>query len=375
MLETQTALEEAPSVCLGMMLVKQLEKIKSRLKELEIQLADPELLSDRMRYQSCLKELARLRPLAEQVSAYEQVDRELLQFEVLLKTKTKDEELAALYREEKAKLSSKRTQLAHSIEEKLLEGSDPDQDRNIIVEIRAGTGGEEAALFARDLFRMYSRYAAEEGLAIDVMNTSSTGKGGFKEIIFGVSGDRVHQRFKYESGIHRVQRVPETEASGRIHTSAATVAVLPEASEVEVNIKPEELRIEVCRAGGPGGQGVNTTDSAVQIMHIPTGMIVRCQDERSQHKNKAKALRVLRARLLELEREKQSREISQNRKKQVGSGDRSEKIRTYNFPDNRVTDHRISLTLHSLDEILDGHLDELVSALQKEDRLKRLGSL
>ncbi|MBI4358500.1 MAG: PCRF domain-containing protein, partial [Candidatus Omnitrophica bacterium] len=213
------------------------------------------------------------------------------------------------------------------------------------------------------------------GLTMEVISTNPTGKGGFKEVIFGVSGNGAYEKFRFESGTHRVQRVPETEASGRIHTSAATVAVLPEANEVEVHIKPEDLRIEVCRAGGPGGQGVNTTDSAVQILHLPTGLIVRCQDERSQLKNKNKALRVLRARLFEREQEKQARAISANRKKQVGSGDRSEKIRTYNFPDSRVTDHRIGLTLHALHDILDGDLDEMITALRKEDRAKRLEAL
>ncbi len=357
------------------MLIEQLKKIRSRVKELEMQLADPELFKNRTQYQSCTKELARLKPLAENFLEYERITKELADTEAFLRSKTKDEELLKLYEDEREKLLSKRTDLEALLEAKLLEGTDPDQDKTIIVEIRAGTGGEEAALFARDLFRMYSRFIDQEGLRLEVMNTNPTGKGGLKEVIFGVSGSGAYQKFQFESGTHRVQRVPETEASGRIHTSAATVAVLPEANEVEVNLRPDDLRIEVCRAGGPGGQGVNTTDSAVQILHIPTGMIVRCQDERSQLKNKTKALRVLRARLLEMEREKQAREISANRKKQVGSGDRSEKIRTYNFPDNRVTDHRIGFTLHSLSDILDGQLEELISALAKEDRMRRLGAL
>ena len=349
--------------------------MKSRLKELEERIADPELIKDRNQYQSCLKELARLRQVLEQASEYERVDQELRDVEGLLKNKSTDPELLKLSEEEHGRLVKRRAELETLLEEKLLEGSSPDQDKNIIVEIRAGTGGEEASLFARDLFRMYSRYAAEEGLGIEVFNTSPSGKGGFKEIIFGVSGKGAYQKLRFESGTHLVQRVPATEASGRIHTSAATVAVLPEATEVEVNIKPEDLRIEVCRAGGPGGQGVNTTDSAVQILHIPTGMIVRCQDERSQLKNKTKALRVLRARLFEAEKEKHDRAISENRKKQVGSGDRSEKIRTYNFPDNRVTDHRIGLTLHSLNDVLEGHIQELVSALIREERNKKLQAL
>jgi peptide chain release factor 1 len=357
------------------MLVEKLKQIRSRAKELEARLADPELFKDRAQFQSLSKELARLKPIVESFEACERLSRELLEIEALLKGKTKDAELVKLYEEEQEQLTRKRAELEGTIELKLLQGTDPDEDKNIIVEIRAGTGGEEAALFARDLFRMYSRYASRQNLVIEVMNTNLTGKGGIKEIIFGLSGGSAYSKFKFESGTHRVQRVPETEASGRIHTSAATVAVLPEANEVEVNVKPEELRIEVCRAGGPGGQGVNTTDSAVQIFHLPSGLMVRCQDERSQHKNKAKAMRVLRARLFEMEREKQAREISQNRRKQVGSGDRSEKIRTYNFPDSRVTDHRIGLTLHSLDDILDGNLDELVSALSKEDKLRRLENL
>ncbi|MBI4368527.1 MAG: peptide chain release factor 1 [Candidatus Omnitrophica bacterium] len=357
------------------MLVEQLRKIASRARELETKLAEPDLFKDRPKYQAYSKELARLRPMVEGFSEYENVAKELADVEALLRDKTKDEELLALYREEQSKLLTKRRELETFLEGKLLAGTDPNLDKNIIVEVRAGTGGEEAALFARDLFRMYTRFAAQYGLAIEVINTNPSGKGGLKEVIFGVSGGGAYEKFRFESGTHRVQRVPETEASGRIHTSAATVAVLPEANEVEVNLKPEDLRIEVCRSGGPGGQGVNTTDSAVQIFHIPTGMIVRCQDERSQLKNKTKALRVLRARLLEMEQEKQSREISENRKKQVGSGDRSQKIRTYNFPDNRVTDHRINFTLHSLSDILDGHLEELIEALAKEDRLRKLGAL
>jgi peptide chain release factor 1 len=357
------------------MLREQLQKMKSRLKELEERIADPELMKDRNQYQSCLKELARLRPVLEQASEYERVDRELHDVEGLLKNKSTDSDLSKMYEEEHEQLVKKRARLETLLEEKLLEGSDPDLDKSVIVEIRAGTGGEEASLFARDLFRMYSRYAVEEGLTIEVFNTSASGKGGFKEVIFGVSGKGAYQKLRFESGTHRVQRVPQTESSGRIHTSAATVAVLPEATEVEVNIGPDDLRIEVCRAGGPGGQGVNTTDSAVQILHIPTGLIVRCQDERSQLKNKTKAMRVLRARLFEAEKERLHRVMSENRKKQVGSGDRSEKIRTYNFPDNRVTDHRIGLTLHSLNDILEGHIQELVSALAREERNKKLQAL
>jgi len=246
----------------------------------------------------------------------------------------------------------------------LLLPKDPNDEKNILLEIRAGTGGDEASLFASDLFRMYSKYAESQGWKIEVLNTSWTGVGGLKEIILMISGIRVYSQLKYESGVHRVQRVPKTEAQGRIHTSAVTVAVLPEADEVEVNIKPEDIKIDVFRSSGPGGQSVNTTDSAVRITHIPSGAVVSCQDEKSQHKNKAKALKILRARLYDLEQQKQEKERSEHRKSQIGTGDRSEKIRTYNFPQSRVTDHRIGLTLHSLQNILEGHLEELIPPLQ-----------
>lgn len=245
-------------------------------------------------------------------------------------------------------------------------------ERAVILEIRAGTGGEEAALFASDLFRMYSKFSLNHGFKVELMSSSASGKGGFKEVIFEVSGPGAFQIFRYEGGIHRVQRVPETEASGRIHTSAVTVAVLPEAGEVEVRIDPKDIRIDVFRSSGPGGQSVNTTDSAVRITHLPTGLAVNCQDEKSQHKNKDKAMKILRARLYEFEREKQEKELTARRRSMVGSGDRSGKIRTYNFHDNRVTDHRIGLTLHKLDDILEGHLDELIQALAKADRAERL---
>jgi peptide chain release factor 1 len=351
---------------------ERVQEIKKRVQELEQMFSDPKTLKDQSKIQSFSKELARLRPIKDLSEEYDRIGRERVEMESLLKNEPHDEEFSKMYQEEHDALSAKQAEIETKIEDRLLEGSDPNADRNIIVEIRAGTGGEEAALFVRNLFRMYSRFAAANQLKIDVMDTNLAGKGGFKEIIFGVSGNRVYQRFQFESGTHRVQRVPETEANGRIHTSAATVAVLPEATEVEIDLKPEDIRIDICRSGGPGGQGVNTTDSSVQILHIPTGMIVRCQDERSQHKNKAKAFRVLRARLFEREQERQMKLISENRKKQVGSGDRSEKIRTYNYPDRRVTDHRIGLTLHSLHDILEGNLDELFGALLDEDKKRRL---
>jgi peptide chain release factor 1 len=254
--------------------------------------------------------------------------------------------------------------------------ADPFDRKNAIVEIRAGTGGDEAALFAADLFRMYARYAEGRGWKHDVLSSSPTGVGGYKEVIFLVEGKGAYGRFRYESGVHRVQRIPVTEASGRIHTSAVTVAILPEADEIDVDINPEEIRVDVFRSSGPGGQSVNTTDSAVRVTHVPTGLVVTCQDEKSQHKNKAKALKVLRSRLLERAKSQQDEERSRNRKLQVGSGDRSEKIRTYNFPQSRVTDHRIGLSLHKLEQVLDGNIDELVDALAANDsdaRLKAAG--
>ncbi len=336
-------------------------------------LADPgELLKDQKKYQECSRELARLRPVAEGILEHERLRQELSDVEILLQEETGDQEHEKLYEEEKIRLVARLAELKTEIEDGILSGSDSEGDKSIIVEIRAGTGGEEAALFARDLFRLYSRYAGQNGLKVEVMDSSIAGKGGFKEIVFAVTGQGAYSKFKYESGTHRVQRVPETEASGRIHTSASTVAVLLEPDEVDVDIKPEDIRIDICRAGGPGGQGVNTTDSAVQILHIPTGLLVRCQDERSQHKNKAKAMRVLRARLYELEREKKERQYSEARKKQVGSGDRSEKIRTYNFPDKRVTDHRIGVTLYSLDQVMEGNIEEFVRALAREERKQKL---
>ena len=240
------------------------------------------------------------------------------------------------------------------------------------MEIRAGTGGEEAALFVADLFRMYSHYAERNGWIVEVMSSNPTELGGFKEIIFAVEGKGAYSKFKFESGVHRVQRVPVTEAGGRIHTSTATVAVLPEADEVDVEIRPEDIRVDVYRSSGPGGQSVNTTDSAVRVTHIPTGMVVTCQDEKSQHKNKAKALRILRSRLLEMERESQKEEIDQERRIQIGSGERSERIRTYNFPQNRVTDHRINLTLYHLESVLEGELDEIIEALAAEEKMRTL---
>jgi peptide chain release factor 1 len=309
-----------------------------------------------------MKEYSQLSEIAE---LHNQIEGFTNQFE---ETKTiaqeeKDPQMRELAREELKELEVKLRDAGDKLKF-LLVPKDPLDEKNIIMEIRAGTGGEEAALFAADLYRMYSRFAETKGWKFEIMNSNETGLGGLKEIVFSISGNNVYENFRYESGVHRVQRVPETESSGRIHTSAVTVAVLPEADETEIDIRQEDLRIDVMRAGGPGGQCVNTTDSAVRITHIPTGVTVHCQDEKSQIKNKAKAMRILRARIYEMEEAKAAAERAETRKNQVGSGDRSERIRTYNFPDNRVTDHRIGLTLYKLDRIMEGEVGEIFDALK-----------
>ncbi len=351
---------------------QRLEKILKRVEEIEGLLAQPGVAWDPSRTSPLSKELAELTAIVKPFREFLQLEKEIQEVESLVQESRPDSDLHHLYEEEKERLLKKKAGLEGEIEDRLLKERDPDAGRNAIVEIRAGTGGEEAALFASNLFRMYSKYAQSCGLRVDVMNSNPTGKGGFKEIIFGVSGPHAFRRFRFESGIHRVQRVPETEASGRIHTSAVTVAVLPEAEEVDIQLNPADLRIETFRASGPGGQHVNKTDSAVRIVHIPTGLVVSCQDEKSQHKNKTKAMRILRTRLLEKKRRNQEEEIQQTRRQQVGTGDRSGKIRTYNFPDRRITDHRIGLTLHNLDDVLNGRLEELVEALEKGERARRL---
>jgi peptide chain release factor 1 len=350
---------------------QKLDEVENRYEELEKLLTDPKVLGNPKEMQKLARERAGISKLVETYRAYKKVEEEIKESHNLLTES--DEEMRELAKAELQSLKERQAALEEEIKILLLP-QDPRDDKNIFLEIRAGTGGEEAALFAADLFRMYAKFAEMNRWRVEVMSQNATGLGGFKEIIALIEGKKVYSRLKYESGVHRVQRVPVTESSGRIHTSAVTVAVLPEADEVEVEINPNDLRIDVYRSSGPGGQSVNTTDSAVRITHIPTGMVVTCQDEKSQHKNKAKALKVLRARLLDQLMEEQHNEISEDRKSQVGSGDRSERVRTYNFPQNRITDHRLGLTLHRLDSVLEGDLAEVVDALNGHFQAEALKS-
>jgi len=349
-----------------------IEKFRKRAAELETELANPAVYSDQRRAGELARELQRLKKLLSDNEAWQAVQKQIVENKEL--GASTDVEMADLAKEELEDLNRKLEKLERDIQLGVVP-PDPNDSRNTIIEIRAGTGGEEAALFAADLFRMYSKFADAQGWKTEVMDTSPSERGGFKEIVFSVLGQDVYKKMRYESGVHRVQRVPETEAQGRVHTSTASVAVLPEAEEVDVQLRPEDMEITVCRASGPGGQGVNTTDSAVQINHKPSGLIVRCADERSQMKNKAKALRVLRSRLLAHKQEQEEARMSAARKSQIGSGDRSEKIRTYNFPQNRVTDHRINLTIQNLPAIMEGDLDGLIEALMSDDLNKRLSEL
>jgi peptide chain release factor 1 len=335
------------------------------MEELDGLLADQKVLSDRNLLLKYGKERSALEPLVAKAAEFDQVEKDIRGAEEIIRT-SDEKELIELAETELETLTESKDKIEHELKELLLP-KDPSDEKNTIVEIRAGTGGEEAALFAADLLRMYSRYAEGRRWKVDILSSSLTGVGGYKEVIFAVEGQGAYSRLKYESGVHRVQRVPTTESSGRIHTSAVTVAILAEADEVDLEINPQDLRIDVYRSSGPGGQSVNTTDSAVRVTHVPTGLVVQCQDEKSQHKNKAKALKVLRSRLLDKVLQDQEKERSSDRRQQVGSGDRSEKIRTYNFPQGRVTDHRIGLTLHKLEGILAGDIDEIVDALTHHD--------
>lgn len=333
---------------------------EQRAAQLETQIADPQVARDRQRFAEAGRELSAIRPIVEAGARYRQILTAIRDTRGMLEDP--DPELREMAKAELVGLEEQCEALEQELR-LLLVPRDPNDDKNVILEIRAGTGGEEAALFAGDLFRMYSRYAEKRGWKVEPLSLSETGSGGIKEVIATVIGDRVYSRLKHERGVHRVQRVPQTESQGRIHTSTATVAVLPEAEELDVQIDPKDLRIDVFRSSGPGGQSVNTTDSAVRITHLPTGLVVSCQDEKSQHKNKARAMKILRARLLEQEQERQAAERASARQDQVGSGERSEKIRTYNFPQSRVTDHRAHITLHRLEDVIEGDLEELLDAV------------
>ena len=349
-----------------------IEKFAARMAEVETELGDPKVFENNRRAQDLGREYARLKELVAQGDELARAHRELEENRELVNGD--DPEMAEMAAEEIARLEVRMPELEQALQLGLVP-PDPADSRNTIIEIRAGAGGDESALFAGDLFRMYTRYADERGWKHETMSSTSTDLGGFKEVVFSLSGEEVYKRLKFESGVHRVQRVPATEASGRIHTSTCTVAVLPEAEEVDVEIKPEELEISVTRASGPGGQGVNTTDSAVQILHKPTGLIVRCMDERSQIKNKAKAMKVLRSRLLDQRIAEEQAKYAAERKSQIGTGERNERIRTYNFPQNRVSDHRIELTLHSLPAFMEGAIDEIIEPLIQHDLEEKLAAL
>ena len=353
------------------LLVEKLETIEQRYKEITEELGDPKVVADNQRYRKTAKAHSELGAIVEKFEEYRGLENGIRETRSMMEESTDDPEMRSMVEDELAGLERRLIECTNDVKLLLLP-KDPNDERNVLVEIRAGTGGDEATLFAADLFRMYSRYAEDRRWNVELMSSNPTGVGGFKEIIILIEGKGAYSRLKYESGVHRVQRVPATEASGRIHTSAVTVAVLPEADAVEVDIKEKDLRIDTFCSSGPGGQSVNTTYSAVRITHLPTGLVVSCQDEKSQIKNRAKALRVLRSRLYDLETEKQQKALADERRSMVGTGDRSEKIRTYNYPQNRVSDHRIGLTLHRLEAVVYGDLDEIIDALVTHYQAERL---
>lgn len=356
-----------------MAMLEKLAQLEAKYDELTEKLSDPEIIADPQQFQKIAKAHAELEEIVTVYREYRSVLEGIAEAKELLEDKL-EPEFRAMVQEELSQLEAKEPGLVQKLRVLLLP-KDPNDEKSVIVEIRAGTGGEEAALFAADLFRMYSRYAEAKQWRVELMSSNQTELGGFKEVIFSVEGRGAYSRLKYESGVHRVQRIPTTESGGRIHTSAATVAVLPEVEEVEVEINPDDLRIDVFRSSGHGGQSVNTTDSAVRITHLPTGLVVSCQDEKSQHKNKDKAMKILRARLYDMKKAEQERELAAQRRSQVGTGDRSERIRTYNFPQGRVTDHRIGLTLYRLNAVLEGDLDEIVDGLITADQTERLQAM
>jgi peptide chain release factor 1 len=351
--------------------LEKLAEIEKRYEELTHQLSDAGVLADAARYQKTAKAHSELSEIVEKYREWKSLDRGVAETRAMLDDAGSDAEMKALAREEVEDLERRKARAEEELKLLLLP-KDPNDEKNVILEIRAGTGGDEATLFAQEIFRMYSRYAESQGWRVEMLSSSVSGVGGLKEAIALVNGQRVYSKLKYESGVHRVQRVPQTEQQGRIHTSAVTVAVLPEADEVEIEIDPKDVRVDTFCSSGPGGQSVNTTYSAVRLTHLPTGIVVSCQDEKSQIKNRAKAMRVLRSRLYERKLQEQQNQITEERRAMVGSGDRSEKIRTYNFPQNRVTDHRIGLTLHQLDRVMDGKLDEILEALIAHYQAERL---
>jgi peptide chain release factor 1 len=351
-----------------------IDRFARRFAEVEAALSDPKVFDNNQRAQELSKEYSRLKDLVAAGNAFAKATADLDENRALLQSETADSEMALMAREDIGRLEQQVKQLGQEVLRGVLP-PDPTDSRNTIVEIRAGAGGSESALFAADLYRMYTRYAESQRWKVETLDSSPSDLGGLKEVIFGITGTDVYKRLKYESGVHRVQRVPATEAQGRIHTSTCTVAVLPEAEEVDIEIKPEDLEITRCRASGPGGQGVNTTDSAVQIIHKPSGLIVKCADERSQHKNKASAMKVLRSRLLERKIADENAKYAAQRKAQVGTGERNERIRTYNFPQNRVTDHRIELTLYNLPTFIEGEIDSIIEPLMANDLEEKMAAL
>lgn len=348
-----------------------LDFLLEKYEELSLKVSDPEVISDQAVWQKSMKDMSEMEPIVNKYREYKKTVEGLKDTKEMLGDSGMDEELRELAKLELAELEEKEETLSSELKILLLP-KDPNDDKNVILEVRAGTGGDEAGLFGSDLLRMYMRYAERRGWKTEMMDVNDTGIGGIKEAVILIKGKGAYSRLKYESGVHRVQRVPETESSGRIHTSAATVAVLPEIDDVEVELNVSDVRVDVYRASGNGGQCVNTTDSAVRLTHVPTGLVVTCQDEKSQIKNKEKAFKVLRARLYDLKLQEQNKEISESRKSQVGSGDRSERIRTYNFPQGRVSDHRIGLTLYKLDYFLDGDLDEIIDGLITSDQAEKM---
>lgn len=348
-----------------------LEKAEEKFENLNQQLCNLDISKQLDLHKSIMREIKQLTPIIEKFREYKSLKQDLTEYEDIINSGSCDHEFKEMANDEIKEINNKIETICEELKFLLLP-KDPNDDKNVIIEIRGGAGGDEAALFASNLFRMYSMYAQKKRWKIEILNSNETGLGGYKEISFMVSGEGVYSEFKFESGVHRVQRVPETESQGRVHTSTVTVAVLPEAEEVEIDINPADLQIDTYRASGAGGQHVNTTDSAIRITHIPTGVVVECQDERSQYKNKDKAMKVLRSRLLQAKQEEQAKELGDKRRNQVGTGDRSERIRTYNFPQNRLSDHRIGLTLHCLDDILEGNMEKLIEALKLADKAAAL---